>query len=345
MRAIKPKLSIILPAYNEEIIIKKNVGRIVEYLYNLEKKYNWEIILVNDGSKDKTGQFADELAGTNSNVRTFHHETNKNLGHAIRTGINKANGDCLIVLDLDLSYSTNHIERLADTLFQQSADVVIASPYMPGGKSTAVPKNRLLLSKVVNRFMRAAAQEKYYTFTGMVRAYRGDFIKNVNLKTKDYEINPEILYKSMILRAKILEIPAHLDWSEQNNEVRRTSSIRILKGVFSGLMSGFIFRPYIFFLGVGIFTLLISLYIIGWIFYHTFSVMPTLNVDVNFIDDKFSFAIAQVFQDRPHAFLIGGFTFVIALLFLGIGFLSLQSKRYFEELFHLGTTNLIISKK
>ena len=50
--------------------------------------------------------------------------------------------------------------------------------------------------------------------------------------------------------------------------------------------------------------------------------------------------IAMLFQTRPHAFLIGGFVLLVALLFLGIGFLSLQNKRYFEEQFHIATTLL-----
>ncbi len=95
----------------------------------------------------------------------------------------------------------------------------------------------------------------------MVRAYKADFIRNANLKSADYEINPEIMYKAMILRARIIEIPAHLDWTEQNKfSGKRTSSIRIIKGFFSGLMSAFIFRPYIFFIGIGSVLMLLSMY-------------------------------------------------------------------------------------
>jgi glycosyltransferase involved in cell wall biosynthesis len=340
MKQSKTSISIVLPAYNEEAIILDNVRVIAEHMHTLETKYDWEILIINDGSKDKTGELADSLAKENKKIRVYHHFVNKNLGHALRTGFTNAKGEYIVVLDLDLSYSVEHIERLTETIIQECADVVIASPYMKGGKVTAVPFLRAFLSKVVNRFMRMAAQEKFYTFTGMVRAYRTEFIRTINLKTKDYEINPEILYKSMILRARIIEIPAHLDWSEQNKvKETRSSSIKVIKGVFSGLMSGFIFRPYIFFLGVGFITFLVSMYIIGWIFYHTISVIPQLNIDVNFIDDRFSYALAKVFRDRPHAFFVGGFTFVIAIQFLSLGFMSLQSKRYFEELFHLGSSS------
>jgi len=337
----KPKISVLLPAYNEEAIIEKNVGIIQDYMVGLASKYDWEICIVNDGSKDKTGEIADQLATKNKNIRVVHHIVNLNLGRALQTGFRETSGDCIIVLDLDLSYSVDHIEKLADTFFNTYADVVVASPYMKGGKVTAVPFFRALLSRFVNRFMRLAAQEKYYTFTGMVRAYKGEFIRSLNLKTKDYEVNPEIMYKSMILRARIIEIPAHLDWTEQNKVKQvRTSSIRILRGFFSGLMSGFIFRPYIFFIGFGFILLLVSFYIIGWLLYHTIAIMPEISVETSYFDDKFSYAIAQVFRERPHSFFVGGFTLLAAIQVLSLGFMSLQSKRYFEEIFHLSTNIL-----
>ena len=72
----------------------------------------------------------------------------------------------------------------------------------------------------------------------------------------------------MILRAKIVEIPAHLDWTEQNKFAgQRTSSLKVVRSFFSGLMSGFIFRPYIFFIGIGAFLMLLSLYELVWLFY------------------------------------------------------------------------------
>ncbi|MFW6222840.1 MAG: glycosyltransferase family 2 protein [Bacteroidota bacterium] len=296
------------------------------------------MLIINDGSADNTGKIAEQLAINDNRVRVIHHTVNLNLGNALKSGFCYARGDYIIVLDVDLSYDTNHIEKLLDVIHFSKADIVIASPYMKGGKVTNVPFTRKVMSKWVNRFMRMAAQEKYHTYTGMVRAYNTNFIRGLNLKTKDYEVNPEIMYKAMILRARILEIPAHLDWSMQKKVgKKRQSSIRVLRGVFSGLMSGFIFRPYVFFLGVGFIMLLLSLYIILWIFINTFQVYPDIQVASDYFDDRFSRALAVVFQERPHAFFIGGFTFLAAIQFLSLGFLSLQSKRYFEETFHIST--------
>jgi hypothetical protein len=228
---------------------------------------------------------------------------------------------------------------MVDTLVETSADIVMASPYMKGGKVTAVPFLRKIMSKWVNKFMRFAAQDKYYTFTGMVRAYRKTFVQTLNLKTRDYEINPEIVYKATILRAKIIEIPAHLDWTEQNKFAgKRTSSLRVLRGFFSGLMSGFIFRPYIFFMGIGAFLMVLSLYELVWLFYDTLADLANAKIALPSGEHTFSNSLSLQFKKNPQTFVVGGISFVIAIQFLSLGFLSLQNKRYFEELFHLGTS-------
>jgi len=243
-------------------------------------------------------------------------------------------------MDIDLSYSVDHIEKLVDKLLNTSSDIVIASPYMPGGKVTDVPFSRKIMSRCVNAFMRIAAQDKYHTYTGMVRAYKRDFINMVNLKTKDYEINPEILYKAMILRARIVEIPAHLDWTEQNKyKGKRTSSIRMLRGLFSGIMSSFIFRPYVFFLAIGVFLMGLSMFELIWLLYDT---LHHLSLQPIGIERSFSISLALQFRKNPQTFIVGGVTFIAAIQFLSLGFLSLQSKRYFEELFHLGTSYKIL---
>lgn len=332
----KPFISIIAPCYNEEAILENNVNKITSYLNSLKDRYSWEILIINDGSKDKTGNIADELSKNNENIRVVHHPVNLNLGRALQTGFRHSNADIIIVLDIDLSYSVEYIEKMADKLIETYADVVIASPYMKGGKVIAVPFLRRIMSLWVNKFMRLAAQDKYYTYTGMVRAYRKTFIQSLNLKTKDYEVNPEILYKSMILRARVVEIPANLDWTEQNKYAgKRTSSMRVIRGFFSGIMSAFIFRPYVFFIAIGTFLMILSMYELIWLFWDTLAAISHAGKG---LENSFSRSLGLQFRKNPQSFLVGGITFLAAIQFLGLGFLSLQSKRYFEELFHLGTS-------
>ena len=142
----------------------------------------------------------------------------------------------------------------------------------------------------------------------------------------------------MILRARIIEIPAHLDWTEQNKfSGQRTSSLKVLRSFFSGLMSGFIFRPYIFFLAIGLVLLSLSLYQLVWLLLDTLGGLAETYKKIPVIKNPFSYNLALQFGLNPQSFLVGGITFIAAIQFLGFGFVSLQNKRYFEELFHLGT--------
>ena len=177
----KTFISIVVPCYNEEAILQANLSKIIYYLKTKSDKYQWEIVIVNDGSVDSTGNIAELFANQENNIRVIHHPVNLNLGLALQTGFRHSKGDIIVVLDVDLSYSVEYIEQMVDKLLETSADIVLASPYMKGGKVTGVPFSRRVMSKWVNRFMRIAAQDKYHTYTAMVRAYRADFIQSLNL--------------------------------------------------------------------------------------------------------------------------------------------------------------------
>jgi len=323
----KPSVTILLPAYNEAEIISRSVGILCDYMTALNHKYDWDILIVNDGSKDKTGELAEELARTLPNISVHHNIVNQNLGGALRNGFKHAKGEYIVVLDIDLSFGPYNVDKLMDAALKEKADIVIASPYMKGGKTTAIPFHRLLLSKVLNKIMRWTSGIDVHSFTGMARAYRKDFLNTLNLKTSTYSIMPEILQKAHILRGRIVEVPSNLDWTFQ-------------KGILNGLMSSFIFRPYGFFMMIGLLFLVASLYMIAWIFYHVYAIYPEIQASGEFFDDTFSEAVSAAYNKRPHAFLIGGFVFVAAIQFLGLGFISLQKKRYFDELFHLNSAIL-----
>ena len=79
-------VSIILPCYNEEAILEANVSKVVEYMDTKSFKYKWEIVLINDGSKDKTAEIANALAKRYNTIRVIHHPVNLYFGHPLQTG-------------------------------------------------------------------------------------------------------------------------------------------------------------------------------------------------------------------------------------------------------------------
>jgi glycosyltransferase involved in cell wall biosynthesis len=332
-----PSLTVVLPAYNEEALIGDTLDRVIAYLTTLEDRYTWEILAVNDGSRDRTGEILDGYAAKNPRIRALHHHTNFNLGQALRYAFSNARGDYTIVLDSDLSYGPEHIGLLADAIVETRAKVVIASPYIKGGKVTAVPWFREKLSRWANRLLSMSAKGHFSTLTGMVRAYDTVFLRKLNLKAWDFEINTEIIYKAQVLRAHIVEVPAHLDWSNQLEVPERGSSIRVLRGILGQGFSSFLFRPFFYFIVPGLIVAIAAVYSLGWSVYHT--IHAFLHVPPG-AEASFSAAVARAYAFSPHSFIVGGIALLVSIQLVSLGIMSAQQKRYFEELFHLGTTVL-----
>ena len=339
----KPFVSIVVPAYNEAAIIEKNLSTLCEYLKSLETEYRWELIIVNDGSTDATGDLAEAFAHTRDNVYVLHHMFNFRLGQALRFAFQKCQGDYVVVMDLDLSYSPDHIGKMLDRIRETRAKIVIASPYMKGGKVSNVPWLRKTLSIWANRFLslvttRDKFSDRLTTLTGMVRAYDKQFLSGLVLKAMDVDIHSEIIYKAMILRARIVEIPAHLDWNFaiEKDECRK-SSMRILKSILMNLTSGFALRPFMFFMIPGFTLLILSIYPLAWAAVHTFSNYRKIIAASDSITFPISDAIAAAFFQSPQSFIVGGFGLIIAIQLICLGFLSYQNKRNFEELFYLNS--------
>jgi glycosyltransferase involved in cell wall biosynthesis len=338
MSATRPMVSLVFPAFNEASIVVANLARLCQYMRGLENRFRWEIVVINDGSTDETGDLADEFAKTNTNVRVFHHITNFGLGQAFKFAFNRCRGEFVVTLDADLSYSPDHIARLLEKIQQTRAKIVVASPYMDGGKISDVPWMRKVFSVGANRFLSRAVNGELSTLTSMVRVYDGRFLRSLNLRAQGMEVMPEIIYKAKLLGARIEEIPAHLDWSELGSRVTsRRSSMRLWRHTVSIILSGFLFRPVMFFILPGMAMLLFAVYVNGWTIAHFISQYQTLSQYPAFFA-RASAAVSAAYAESPHTFIIGISSLMLGIQLVGLGILALQNKNYFEEIFHLAST-------
>ena len=331
----KPLVSLVIPAYNEALIIEKNLVRICQYMESLEDHYRWEVILINDGSTDDTGNLAESFAKDKENIHVFHHPNNFGLGQAFQSAFKQCQGDYVITLDLDLSYSADHIERLLNKIRQSKAKIVLASPYMKGGKVSNVPWLRRILSIGANRFLAMSAEGQLSTLTSMVRVYDARFLKSLDLRSMGMGIMPEIIHKTMILGGRIEEIPGHLSWSLLKAEAaERRSSMKILRHIVSTMISAFLFRPVMFFILPGLLVLVFALWVNSWMFAHFFTYYYELSQYSSFLG-RSSAAMDIAFDKHTHTFVIGLLSLMLSVQLISLGVLSLQSKNYFEEMFHL----------
>ena len=338
LSATRPLVSLVVPAFNEATIVEHNLARLCTYMQSLESRFRWEVVVINDGSTDATGDLADEFAKTHANVRVFHHITNFGLGQAFKFAFNRCRGEYVITLDADLSYSPDHIAQLLQKIQQTRAKIVVASPYMEGGKISDVPWLRRVFSVAANRFLSRAANGELSTLTSMVRVYDGRFLRSLNLRAQGMEIMPEIIYKAKLLGARIEEIPAHLDWSELRARVTsRRSSMRLWRHTVSIILSGFLFRPVMFFILPGLAMLLFALYVNGWTVAHFIAHFQALSQYPDFFG-RASAAVSAAYAESPHTFIIGISALMLGIQLVGLGILALQNKNYFEEMFHLAST-------
>ncbi len=335
----KSRVSIVIPVFNEEALLRKNVLHICDFLQTQEAEYEWEVLLVNDGSSDSTAEVANALAEEIEMLGVIHHPSNFGVGQALRFGFANTTGDYVISFEIDLAYDVNHITELLQAAEGTCSKIVLASPYMKGGTIKNVPLLRRNLSVWGNKFLRLFANGEFSTLTSMIRLYDGPFIRALKLRSMGLDIMPEMLYRAMILRARVSEIPGRLDWGPQLEEgLQRFSSTRLLRQTLSTILSGFILRPMLFFVFPGLLVGLFAVYIDFRMVVHFFEELA--NLQAGEIEGKYALAFSMAYEKNPHTFLVGFLTTMLASQLVGFGIISLQNKRYFDDLFALTSTEI-----
>lgn len=144
--------SVIIPAFNEESIIGKVLNQLVEILNNARHKY--EIIVVNDGSTDKT---RDEVLATGLSVILVEHPYNMGYGAAIKTGIKKANHETIVITDADGTYPVNSLPELAALANNEDLDMVVGAR---SGKNVEIPLIRKPAKWVITKLANYLSNKK-----------------------------------------------------------------------------------------------------------------------------------------------------------------------------------------
>ena len=261
----KMDLSIVIPMFNEAENAETSLNRVEEALASFDGTY--EIIVVNDGSIDPTLEILRKIESHNEKVRVFSYSKNLGRGMALRKGFQESKGEMVVSIDADLSYDPRFILDLVHALKTgEDIDLVLASPYMPGGKAQDVPVLRLWISKLGNQILRLALPNRIYTSTGIFRAYRKHVLDSLELESNGKEIHLEILSKAMALGFRIKEVPVTL-----KGRKRGRSKFKFKKTAMSHLVFSIFEKPMIIFGFLGLLTLGIGLLIGLYITYLRFS--------------------------------------------------------------------------
>lgn len=256
-----PFVSIVIPMFNEGENARRSVEKVCSELHSTGRSF--EVICVDDGSTDNTRAELELVAQQSPEVRIIGYGINRGRGMALRQGFTASRGSFVISIDADLSYHPRQITDLLKRLEAPDApDIVIASPYMPGGKTEGVDPFRLLISRTANLLLRQAMGRKYYTLTGIFRGYKREVFDYIELYSDGKEIHMEIIAKAEAAGLQVVEVPAVLT-SRRHGK----SKLKLPMTVFSHLMFSFYERPILLFGVLGLVLTLSSLILAGYLFY------------------------------------------------------------------------------
>lgn len=207
-----PKLSVVVPCYNEEKRFKDGFNHYYSYLK--KQKYPWELILVNDGSVDNTVNLIRKYTKDISNLKVITYSQNRGKGYAIVQGIKKATGQTILFTDLDHSVPINTIEQFFN-YFDKGFDIVIGSRRVIGANILVhQPPLREFLGRcftvLVNLFIGWGITDATCGF----KAFKYNMAKRLFTKITiyDWAFDAEILFLTKKLNFKIAQVP--VIWSD-----------------------------------------------------------------------------------------------------------------------------------
>jgi len=219
-------LSIVIPVYNEE----KDISAIIDKVNGLPLEK--EIIVVNDCSKDKTDEILRSINIVG--LKVIHHASKRGKGAAIRTALENATGELVIVQDADLEYDPNDYFKLLEAIKAPGVDIVLGARFTNGYSGISLTKaGNLFLTGLTNKLF----GKKFNDCFTCYKLMRKNDVLAFDLKSNSFEIEFEILAKAIKKRMNIIEVPI----SYKPRSYKEGKKIKIRDGVWT-LIRIFYFR-------------------------------------------------------------------------------------------------------
>ena len=195
-----PSLTVVVPMFNEEAYLLRTVAAARRVLERMGGAH--EIVLVDDGSTDRTGEIADGLAREDARVKVVHNGRNRGLGGSLRAGYAAATGDLILYTDADLPFDFDEVERAVRLLEYQQADVL--SAYRFDRRLEGLQRH--LYTSVYSALVRVLFGIKVRDVNFAFKLFRRALLERVHLQSEGSFIDAEFLIRCRRAGAHIIQI-------------------------------------------------------------------------------------------------------------------------------------------
>jgi glycosyltransferase involved in cell wall biosynthesis len=196
------KLSLIVPAFNEERTIKTVLDRIFEYLPDVH-----EILVIDDASVDRTPELSHEYGERDKRVKLFRHKTNLGKTAALRTGFAACTGSIVVVQDADLEYDPREIPNLIAPIKEEAADVCLGSRFLVHRAGRVLYFRHFLANKFLTFINNILTDLNLTDVETGYKAARTEIAKNMIIESSGFGFEIEFVAKCKKIGARMYEVP------------------------------------------------------------------------------------------------------------------------------------------
>lgn len=218
-----PALSVVIPMFNEEPYVRRAVAAARRALSSLDGE--WEIVLVDDASTDRTGAIADELAAEDARVRALHNPRNRTLGGALREGLAAARGAVVLYTDADLPADLEQLPRALRLLDDQEAELLAGYRFDRTGEGV----RRALLARAYNLVLRVLFGLRVRDVNFAFKLVRRSLLDRIRLRSEGSFIDAELLLRARRAGARVIQMG--MDYFPRGRGASTLSSPRVVFGI------------------------------------------------------------------------------------------------------------------
>jgi dolichol-phosphate mannosyltransferase len=213
------KISVVIPAHNEEGAVGETVAGIVSTLSR--EQIDHEVIVVDDSSSDGTASVVERLGVSHPQVRCLPSRYPIGFGFAVRSGLEAYTGDAVAIVMADGSDSPEDLVAY-HRLIEDGYECAFGSRFMPGASVTGYPRSKLILNRIVNWGIRLLFRHGYNDTTNAFKAYRREVIDSTQpLLSRHFNLTVELPLKSVVRGCRFAVVP--ISWSNRKAGVSKLS--------------------------------------------------------------------------------------------------------------------------